>query len=190
MYCWTGVVHGCQRLVQQPERHAASVRQQQPVGSVLWRTDQEGQTVLLRQHRRPALHRAGAVVGVLVPSPTFAPELWPTWRQTSCRAAAVPEVLPARAGGARLSGCNANTQSTMPVATAVAALPLSATVSASTRPTAPSAGNEWILSGRVDYNFSDKDHVFWRVKMDHGTQADGHRLHQPGVYRGQLSARV
>ena len=31
-------------------------------------------------------------------------------------------------------------------------------------------GNEWILSGRVDYNLSDKDHLFWRVKMDHGTQ--------------------
>jgi hypothetical protein len=32
-------------------------------------------------------------------------------------------------------------------------------------------GTEWILSGRVDQNFSDKDHVFWRVRMDHGTQA-------------------
>ena len=31
-------------------------------------------------------------------------------------------------------------------------------------------GHEWILSGRVDYNLSDKDHLFWRVKMDHGTQ--------------------
>ena len=32
-------------------------------------------------------------------------------------------------------------------------------------------GTEWILSGRVDQNFSDKDRVFWRVRMDHGTQA-------------------
>ena len=32
-------------------------------------------------------------------------------------------------------------------------------------------GTEWILSGRVDYNMSDKDHLFWRVRMDHGTQA-------------------
>jgi hypothetical protein len=32
-------------------------------------------------------------------------------------------------------------------------------------------GTEWILSGRVDVNFSDKDHAFWRVRMDHGTQA-------------------
>lgn len=32
-------------------------------------------------------------------------------------------------------------------------------------------GTEWILSGRVDQNFSDKDHVFWRVRMDRGTQA-------------------
>ncbi len=32
-------------------------------------------------------------------------------------------------------------------------------------------GNEWILSGRVDYNMSDKDHLWWRVRMDHGTQA-------------------
>ena len=31
-------------------------------------------------------------------------------------------------------------------------------------------GNEWILSGRVDYNLSDKDHLFWRYRMDHGTQ--------------------
>ena len=32
-------------------------------------------------------------------------------------------------------------------------------------------GNEWILSGRVDYNLSDKDHLFctrWRYRMDHG----------------------
>ncbi len=32
-------------------------------------------------------------------------------------------------------------------------------------------GTEWILSGRVDYNLSDKDHLWWRVRMDHGTQA-------------------
>ena len=32
-------------------------------------------------------------------------------------------------------------------------------------------GTEWILSGRVDYNMSDKDHLFWRYRMDHGTQA-------------------
>jgi len=31
-------------------------------------------------------------------------------------------------------------------------------------------GTEWILSGRVDYNLSDKDHLWWRVRMDHGTQ--------------------
>ena len=31
-------------------------------------------------------------------------------------------------------------------------------------------GDEWILSGKVDYNVSDKDHVSWRVRMDHGTQ--------------------
>ncbi|HUI84599.1 MAG TPA: carboxypeptidase regulatory-like domain-containing protein [Candidatus Binatia bacterium] len=32
-------------------------------------------------------------------------------------------------------------------------------------------GTEWILSGRIDYNLSDRDHLFWRVRMDHGTQA-------------------
>ncbi len=32
-------------------------------------------------------------------------------------------------------------------------------------------GTEWILSGRIDYNLSDKDHLFWRYRMDHGTQA-------------------
>src|SRR5580658_5480778 len=31
-------------------------------------------------------------------------------------------------------------------------------------------GTEYIISGRVDYNLSDKDHLFWRVRMDHGTQ--------------------
>jgi len=32
-------------------------------------------------------------------------------------------------------------------------------------------GTEYIISGRVDYNMSDKDHLFWRVRLDHGTQA-------------------
>ena len=32
-------------------------------------------------------------------------------------------------------------------------------------------GTEWILAGRIDYNLSDNDHLFWRVKIDHGTQA-------------------
>jgi hypothetical protein len=32
---------------------------------------------------------------------------------------------------------------------------------------------EWLLSGRVDYNLSDKDHLFWFVSFDHGTQATG-----------------
>ncbi len=36
-------------------------------------------------------------------------------------------------------------------------------------PSLPST--EWILSGRIDQNFSDNDHVFFRVKADHGTQA-------------------
>lgn len=31
-------------------------------------------------------------------------------------------------------------------------------------------GNEYIVSGRVDYNLSDKDQLFWRVRMDRGTQ--------------------
>ncbi len=31
-------------------------------------------------------------------------------------------------------------------------------------------GREFIASGRVDYNLSDKDHLFWRVKVDQGTQ--------------------
>jgi len=34
-----------------------------------------------------------------------------------------------------------------------------------------SAGNkEWLLSGRVDYSFSDKDQLFGRVKFDRGVQ--------------------
>jgi hypothetical protein len=30
---------------------------------------------------------------------------------------------------------------------------------------------EWILSGRIDYNATDNDHLFWRARIDHGTQA-------------------
>ena len=30
---------------------------------------------------------------------------------------------------------------------------------------------EWLLTGRIDYNLSDKDHLFWSVSADHGTQA-------------------
>ncbi len=30
---------------------------------------------------------------------------------------------------------------------------------------------EWLLTGRIDYNLSDKDHLFWNVSADHGTQA-------------------
>src|SRR5258705_5920636 len=29
---------------------------------------------------------------------------------------------------------------------------------------------EWLLSGRVDYEFSDKDKIFGRVKFDRGSQ--------------------
>jgi len=31
-------------------------------------------------------------------------------------------------------------------------------------------GREFIASGRVDYNLTDKDHLFWRVRVDQGTQ--------------------
>jgi hypothetical protein len=30
---------------------------------------------------------------------------------------------------------------------------------------------EWVVIGRIDYNLSDKDHLFWNVSFDHGTQA-------------------
>jgi hypothetical protein len=32
-------------------------------------------------------------------------------------------------------------------------------------------GTEFIVSGRIDYNLSDNDHLWWRVRLDHGTQA-------------------
>ncbi|HUI84598.1 MAG TPA: carboxypeptidase regulatory-like domain-containing protein [Candidatus Binatia bacterium] len=44
-------------------------------------------------------------------------------------------------------------------------------------------GTEWILSGRIDYNVSDADHLWWRVRMDHGTQAT-----QPDAFSPALSA--
>jgi hypothetical protein len=31
-------------------------------------------------------------------------------------------------------------------------------------------GSEFIASGRLDYNLSDKDHLFWRVRVDQGVQ--------------------
>ena len=40
-------------------------------------------------------------------------------------------------------------------------------------------GNEYIISGRIDYNLSEKDHLFWRVRMDHGTQPTSADLYQP-----------
>jgi hypothetical protein len=32
---------------------------------------------------------------------------------------------------------------------------------------------EWLVVGRIDYNLSDRDHLFWSVSADHGTQATG-----------------
>ena len=52
-------------------RHAEAVRQQQPVGSFDWWTDQEGQAVLLRRHRRHPLHRAGHLSRCSASSPNF-----------------------------------------------------------------------------------------------------------------------
>ena len=49
-------------------------------------------------------------------------------------------------------------------------------------------GTEYIISGRIDYNLSDKDHLFWRVRMDHGTQATYADPINSGIRRGQLSA--
>src|SRR6266853_1468326 len=41
---------------------------------------------------------------------------------------------------------------------------------ASYRVSVPNGNREWLLSGRVDYNFSDKDKLFGRVKFDRGNQ--------------------
>src|ERR1700756_204040 len=41
---------------------------------------------------------------------------------------------------------------------------------ASYRVSVPNGNREWLLSGRVDYNFSDKDKIFGRVKFDRGNQ--------------------
>ena len=38
------------------------------------------------------------------------------------------------------------------------------------RVSVPNGNREWLLSGRVDYNFSDKDKIFGRVKFDRGNQ--------------------
>jgi hypothetical protein len=34
----------------------------------------------------------------------------------------------------------------------------------------PNGNKEWLLSGRVDYNFNDKNQIFGRFKLDRGTQ--------------------
>jgi len=41
---------------------------------------------------------------------------------------------------------------------------------ASYRVSVPNGNREWLLSGRVDYNFSDTDKIFGRVKFDRGSQ--------------------
>ena len=41
---------------------------------------------------------------------------------------------------------------------------------ASYRASVPNGNREWLISGRVDYNFSDKDKIFGRVKFDRGSQ--------------------
>jgi hypothetical protein len=38
------------------------------------------------------------------------------------------------------------------------------------RVSVPNGNREWLLSGRVDYEFSDKDKIFGRVKFDRGNQ--------------------
>ncbi len=38
------------------------------------------------------------------------------------------------------------------------------------RVSVPNGNREWLLSGRVDYEFSDKDKIFGRVKFDRGSQ--------------------
>ena len=53
-------------------------------------------------------------------------------------------------------------------------------------PTLP--GNEWILSGKVDYNMSDKDHLSWRYRMDHGTQATSADFYQSAFSRQPASS--
>ena len=44
-------------------------------------------------------------------------------------------------------------------------------------------GTEFIISGRIDYNLSDNDRLWWRFRLDHGTQAT---LADP--FSNQLSA--
>ncbi len=41
---------------------------------------------------------------------------------------------------------------------------------ASYRVSVPNGNREWLISGRVDYNFSDNDKIFGRVKFDRGNQ--------------------
>ena len=68
VYYWNGSSDERQRLVQQCAGRSQAVRQQQSVGSLHRWTDQEGQTVLLRQHRRHPLRSAGQLSGVCVES--------------------------------------------------------------------------------------------------------------------------
>ncbi len=50
-------------------------------------------------------------------------------------------------------------------------------------------GNEYIISGRVDYNLSDKDHLFLACKDGPRHAADLGGLHQPGLLGQQQAAR-
>ena len=64
-YWWTGRAMDANDWFNNSEQHAAAFRQQQRVGSLPRRTDQEGQAVLLRRQRRHSLHRAFDPAGLL-----------------------------------------------------------------------------------------------------------------------------
>ncbi len=77
------------------------------------------------------------------------------------------EAAPGYSGGSPVPGSCGDLTTNLPGVSAALGGVCSQTYTAS--PSLPA--KEWLLTGRVDYNLSDKDHLFWSVSFDHGTQA-------------------
>ena len=88
MYYWNGSSMNANDWFNNLHGALEAFRQQQPVGGLFRRTDQEGQTVLLRRHRRHPLHPACDPAGVRSDAQLRLRRAWQTSQPTirlACR---------------------------------------------------------------------------------------------------------
>ncbi len=175
--------HEREQLFQQAPRYriASWLCQRQSMGGGRGRTDQEGQSLLLRSITKDFVLSFRFAQPCMLPALLYqAAILRPALPTTECKICCLTETWLRTAIHLRLRSIRtSSTTTTTPRTTLRVHRTRTIPTPGSINGQATNFGHEWLILGRTDFNLGTNDHLFIHFKVDHGDPTNRDQLCQP-----------